>query len=1020
MTDTPTPSPSLLQTTLQEVRARIDGEVLKSVKVAMLVSALGGTLLMLALSVMPNQNPVMQESRLSSAFALTAIAAMALLLSRLYGARISVMFFAGSLLTLCLGMALYLGTGVGSASTVVPAAMIALISFTIGPRVGLWWTRVAIAGVLLQLYLQLAGFIPGVSSGNVPPPVAYAVTNIIVFLVIGTLISRYSKVFWEAMNALDGARTNLQSQVDELQSTRAELQDSEQRLSTLLDHAPLAILIFDQDTGALRYANRHALHAHGVQSRRDLVEQALFSEGLYRSDVMLQAVRDTWLHGPRELQWRSRGAGDHELWWSIRLEVLSLDGQPHVVGFAHDITARLQAERALLEHRAHLAEQVRDRTTELMQQQRRLETIIEALPVSLTIKDPQGRYQLCNRLFERATRLSRSQLLGRRAEDVFPPAMAQQIRRDDDALFTGTPVVRYEVSHTRQDGTRIDHLVTKVALPDASGRPEAVLTLSVDISEQKALQRELSDAKTEAERLASIKSAFLANMSHEIRTPLHGMLGLAQMGLRQEAPAPVRQGFERIRHAGRHLLGVINDILDFSKIDAGKLSVERCALDPQAVAQEALTLVTQKARDKGLALKLKATGTLPAAVMGDPLRMRQILINLLSNGIKFTEQGSVTLHVSTEQGQLCLAVQDTGIGLHPDMQERVFSPFEQADGSTSRRFGGTGLGLSISRQLARLMGGDITVSSLLGKGSTFTLQLPLEVADARDVATSPCGSALHTENTHLHGLRILAADDVDINRDILLGLLSQQGAEVHCVEDGKQALNKVKEHGSGFYDIVLMDVQMPVMNGLQATELLHMRDATLPIVALTAHALPEERQRCVDAGMLDHLSKPFESDDLVRMVLRHSRRAPLGQSLSAPSPAPQTATAEIETAPSVPAHTEALALDLDGALRRCGNQPALLRTLITRFSREQADFCDRFEAAQHGDLERARQLAHRLKGTAGNLGLPGLATMAGDLEGACSAGHEPQVQAVLARLRVLMQQHQAALQAWLDQEPVLA
>jgi len=312
------------------------------------------------------------------------------------------------------------------------------------------------------------------------------------------------------------------------------------------------------------------------------------------------------------------------------------------------------------------------------------------------------------------------------------------------------------------------------------------------------------------------------------------------------------------------------------------------------------------------------------------------------------------------------------------------------------------------------------VSSLLGKGSTFTLQLPLEVADARDVATSPCGSALHTENTHLHGLRILAADDVDINRDILLGLLSQQGAEVHCVEDGKQALNKVKEHGSGFYDIVLMDVQMPVMNGLQATELLHMRDATLPIVALTAHALPEERQRCVDAGMLDHLSKPFESDDLVRMVLRHSRRAPLGQPLSSPSPAPQTATAEIETAPSVPAHTEAPALDLDGALRRCGNQPALLRTLITRFSREQADFCDRFEAVQHDDLERARQLAHRLKGTAGNLGLPGLAALAGDLERACHAGHASQVQAVLAGLRVVMQQHQAALHAWLDQAPVPA
>jgi CheY-like chemotaxis protein len=295
----------------------------------------------------------------------------------------------------------------------------------------------------------------------------------------------------------------------------------------------------------------------------------------------------------------------------------------------------------------------------------------------------------------------------------------------------------------------------------------------------------------------------------------------------------------------------------------------------------------------------------------------------------------------------------------------------------------------------------------------------MEEAEAPGMATSPSALALHTESAPLHGLRILAADDVDINRDILLGLLSQHGADVHCVEDGKQALNKVKELGAGFYDIVLMDVQMPVMNGLQATELLHMRDATLPIVALTAHALPEERQRCVDAGMLDHLSKPFESDDLVRMVLRHSRRAPVAQPPANASAAPPQAPAENVAMPE-PTRTEALTLDLDGALRRCGNQPALLRTLISRFSQEQADFCDRFEAAQRDDPERARQLAHRLKGTAGNLGLPDLAALAGDLEGACHAGHASQVQAVLARLRVVMQQHQAALHAWLDQEPVPA
>jgi PAS domain S-box-containing protein len=1003
----------LLDTTLAQVRSRIDGEVLKSVRVAVAISALGGILLLIALMVIPHQSVTMQESRLGSCIILTVIALIALALARWRGARASVAFFAVGLYALAFGIALYLGTGVGSAGTVIPAAMIAVISFTLGPRIGLWWTRMAIAGVVALLYLELAGHIPGIRGGNIPPAASYAVVNIIVFLVIGSLISRYSTVFWEALRALDGARGHLQAQVDTLERTRAELLDSEQRLSTLLDHAPLAIMIFDQHNGALRYANRHALQAHGVASLEDLADQALFSDGPYHREAMLQAVRETWSSGARDLQWRSRGADGEPMWWALNLNVLSLDGQPHVVAFGHDITARLKAERALIEHRAHLAEQVRERTAEVMQQQRRLETIIEALPVSLTIKDRHGRYQLCNRLFEQATRLTRSQLLGRTAEEVFPAHMAEQIRRDDDALLTGTPGVRYEISRTRRNGEQRDHLVTKVALPGADGQPEAVLTLSVDISDQKALQRELSDAKNEAERLASVKSAFLANMSHEIRTPLHGMLGLTQLGLREDAPPPVRQALTRIQHAGRHLLGVINDILDFSKIDAGKLPIACCAIDPQAVAQDALTMVSQRARDKGLALRFDAGAGLPPAVLGDPLRIRQILINLLSNAIKFTHEGGVVLQLTQEEDQLHFVVEDTGMGLHPEMHERVFSPFEQADGSTSRRFGGTGLGLSISRQLARLMGGDLTLRSQLGQGATFTLTLPLQVTDAPAPSEATQGTrALWPGVAHLQGLRILAADDVDINRDILVGLLNQQGAEVHCVEDGREALLQLKQHGPGYFDIALMDVQMPVMNGLQATELLHMIDADLPVVALTAHALPEERLRCEQAGMVGHLSKPFEADDMLRLVLRYTRRQPEAPSAT-PSTAPLQATG---CAPTTRDEAQAPLIDYDAALRRCGNRADLLRTLLTRFRDEQADCVVRCQDAWSSHAERGRQLAHRLKGTAGNLGMTALAEQAGLLEAAMATADPAAVRRAMTALQGSLDLHLASLSGWLAQQ----
>ncbi|MBI5927031.1 MAG: PAS domain S-box protein [Aquabacterium sp.] len=1013
--------------TLETVRQQIDQSILRNVNMTMRIGAAGGVMLAIGLSLMPNQEPHIRHLRMASGalFAVLAIAAM--LINQRWGPRVAATAFAIFTMIVNYGLALALGTGISSSAGAVPAALIVVMGYVHGPKVGVLVTRLSVGCVLALLAAQWYGFIPGIGPTNTPPVASYAVVLIIVFMVIDSTITHFSRLFWNAMATIDKARQDLQDKVEMQEKTQRELVDSKQRLATLLDHAPMAVLIFDKDTGRLHYVNHHALQAHGAKRTKDIGRHHLFTEDPYTQTTFLEYIHATRDHGALELQWRTVKKDGEFIWWSVKLDTITIDDQSYVVAFGHDITKRLEAEQALIDHRAHLEEQVKARTAEVLVQQHRLETVIEALPVSLTIKDRQGRYQLSNKVFEEASGLSKELLLGNTADELFPPAMAEQIREHDHNLLNGTDMVRYENSRMRRDGSRRDHLVTKVPLLDAFGQPEAILTLAVDITDQKTMQRELVDAKTEAERLARVKTEFLANMSHEIRTPLHGVLGLAQVGQKCPPGDPqVQQILERITRSGRHLLGVINDILDFSKIDAGKLTIEKCALDPRQLAEDAVAMVEERASTKSLSLDFQCEGV-PPAVIGDPLRIRQILINLLSNGVKFTEKGGVTLTLSASHGKLYFAIKDSGIGMHHEAQERVFSPFEQADGSTSRRFGGTGLGLSISRKLALLMGGDITLNSALGEGSTFTLVLPLEEADATSLPhpdeglTSPASADIDTPR--LSGLRILAADDVDINREILLGLLTQQEAEVHCAENGKQALQIHKEQGAGYFDIVLMDVQMPVMNGLQATELLLMREPELPIVALTAHAMAEERQRCTDAGMVGHLAKPFDADDMIRLILRHSRSTPKAP-VAEPPPVPPvqreeaSSSAQVTRQADMPPEADPgeAALDMAGALKRCGGKDALLRKLITRFSEEQADFVSRCQQLLSEDPDQARRVAHMLKGTSANLGLEVLSRHAGDLENALIAQDTPLVSRTLMTLNTALQQHITLLKRWLAEQ----
>ena len=425
------------------------------------------------------------------------------------------------------------------------------------------------------------------------------------------------------------------------------------------------------------------------------------------------------------------------------------------------------------------------------------------------------------------------------------------------------------------------------------------LSESRDLLEAEVQRRtaQLRAAKEAAERASEAaarsnlaKSEFLANMSHEIRTPLNGIIGLAQIGQAESVGRRSYSTFTRVLSAGEHLLAVVNDILDFSKIEAGKLTTEHVPLDLGLTIDQAVELTEEHARAKGLGFAVDKAENLPQACLGDSLRLRQILVNLLSNAIKFSDSGQVSLSAWREEDELAFQVADTGIGMSEEQVGRLFTAFEQADASTTRRFGGTGLGLAISKRLVELMGGRIRVESTPGEGSRFGIRLPYCAAEApqRRVMTYILGAT----GTRLSGFSILAADDNEVNRLVLEELLKSEGAELLCVENGQQVVDCWRERGDKTWDIVLMDIQMPVMDGYEAVRQLQALGCKIPVVGLTAHALAEERDKCLAAGMVEHVTKPVFLDTLVRVITFHTRGGfayrPPPPIASSPPPAPTT------------------------------------------------------------------------------------------------------------------------------------
>jgi signal transduction histidine kinase/CheY-like chemotaxis protein len=388
---------------------------------------------------------------------------------------------------------------------------------------------------------------------------------------------------------------------------------------------------------------------------------------------------------------------------------------------------------------------------------------------------------------------------------------------------------------------------------------------------------EIARLSRELERATQAKSEFLARMSHEIRTPMNALLGVAE--LLSETPLNAEQSeYVRIfRRAGDNLLNVINDILDFSKIEAGQVELECIAFDLADVVQEAIETIGVRARAKGLCLNSEIRPEVPPRLMGDPGRLRQILLNLLSNAVKFTDRGGIIVRVEPDQeapaaGALHFRVRDTGVGIPPDRVATIFDSFTQADASTTRKYGGTGLGLAISKKFVELMGGRIWAESTPGDGSTMHFTAHLAVAAGQGVSKAAAKKVMAPASLGDRTLRILLADDSDDNRFLVRGYLRDTGCVVDEVKNGADVVEKFKE---GVYDMVLMDAEMPVMDGYSATRAMRALEseralAPTPILALTAHALKEARDRSFHAGCTDHLTKPITKTALLEAISRYA------------------------------------------------------------------------------------------------------------------------------------------------------
>jgi signal transduction histidine kinase/DNA-binding NarL/FixJ family response regulator len=499
------------------------------------------------------------------------------------------------------------------------------------------------------------------------------------------------------------------------------------------------------------------------------------------------------------------------------------------------------------------------------------------------------------------------------------------------------------------------------------------------------IQAELGVALDRAEKANLSKSQFLANMSHEIRTPMNAILGMLQLLKKSDLTPSQGQYVSTAQAASRTLLGLINDVLDVSKIEAGKMTLDPRSFELTPMLRELLVLLGAGRDGKEIDLRLDIEPEVPQWLVADEMRLQQVLMNLGSNALKFTSIGEVLVRVrciekNSEHARLEFSIRDTGIGIAPEHQARIFNGFTQAEPSTTRRYGGTGLGLAISSRLVAMMGGQLSLNSQLGQGSVFhfELKLPLAKLRAGSAAQAETKAKESPRTQRLQGVRLLLVEDNKINQMVAAELLKQEGAQVTLADNGKIGVEKVVDTLPTF-DVVLMDIQMPVMDGFMATKAIRelIGFEHLPIIAMTANAMTSDREACLQAGMNEHVGKPFDIDQLVALIQQFAEHASQHQ---AGHVTPQSASLQPRSAP----------IDTAGALKRLGGNTRVYGDIIEAFNLETASTPGKlFEALEQGDTSKAIRLLHTLKGLAATVGADDMQAKIATLEGQLKA--QPQL-----------------------------
>jgi PAS domain S-box-containing protein len=606
-------------------------------------------------------------------------------------------------------------------------------------------------------------------------------------------------------------------------------------------------------------------------------------------------------------------------------------------------------------------------------------------PLSMHIQDASGRYLRTNPDWERVAAALEDPASGTPAADWDE----LRARQRQEVLAAREPR-RFEIGFTRDGETRHAQIVRfPITLP-GKAEPVGVGTVGIDVTAEVrarlALEKlasdlesqvatrtaELSDARDAAEAAGRAKAEFLANMSHEIRTPLNAITGMTYLAARLNAEPRIAHYLQRIETAGTHLLGIVNDILDFSKIEAGHVELELAVFSPAQVLQDVMALIGPRAASKDLRLHADVGPGVPPRVVGDAMRVGQVLINFASNAVKFTDAGEVVVRVHCDEmrestAMLCFEVADTGAGLNAEQLARLFQPFTQADSSRRRAHEGTGLGLAISKRLAESMGGRVRASSRVGAGSVFAFELPVAIAAeplAGDAGAS--GASGPAGPDPLQGVSVLLVEDNEVNSEVASDLLETRGMQVTVARDGMQALQLL---GQQRFDVVLMDVHMPVIDGIEATRALRRDPALrqLPVIGLSASVQPGDRARALAAGMNAFVGKPIVPALLFQALETWARqRIALAPEVAAPGHAAANDDGDEQLVRRLRADP---ALDVANALRLLLDRPDLYARLVRRVVRDRACAGDTLQAAlRDGRRDEAARIAHNSASVLGSLG----------------------------------------------------